>query len=185
MRLFKQEDRYYVFGHWYLPEDAAERGNPNYDLYRGWAEAGWLTLTPGAAIDFEFIENDLLDDGREFQLVTPACDQFQATYLGTRLKAQGLELIKYGATRANFSEPMKNLGGLIVTGKIKHNGDPVLTWMMGNVMAKRDAGDRIYPKKARDENKIDGAVALIGALGMMQSAEPAAAPGVVAISWGA
>jgi phage terminase large subunit-like protein len=35
--------------------------------------------------------------------------------------------------------------------------------MIGNVYAKRDA--KVYPRKARNENKIDGAVGLIMALG--------------------
>ena len=39
----------------------------------------------------------------------------------------------------------------------------MLEWMIGNVYAKRDA--KVYPRKARNENKIDGAVGLIMALG--------------------
>jgi phage terminase large subunit-like protein len=182
--LFRQGDRYYVFGKWYLPEDSAERGNPNYDVYRGWADSDLIVLTPGGATDYEFIERDLLEDAQNFQVQTPACDPCQATYLANRLQNQGIELVKYNANFANFSEPMKHLGGLILSGKIKHNGDPVLTWMMGNVTPKRDAGDRVYPRKTRNENKIDGAVALIGALGMLHRMQPVALPGVVAISFG-
>ena len=40
-----------------------------------------------------------------------------------------------------------------------------MTWMIGNVTAMRDAKDNVYPRKARDENKIDGVVALLMALG--------------------
>jgi phage terminase large subunit-like protein len=36
--------------------------------------------------------------------------------------------------------------------------------MMGNVTAKIDVKENIYPRKARNENKIDGAVATIIAM---------------------
>ena len=64
----------------------------------------------------------------------------------------------------NFTQPMKQLDGLIRSGRIEHDGCPVMTWMIGNVTAQRDAKDNVYPRKARDENKIDGVVALIMAL---------------------
>jgi phage terminase large subunit-like protein len=60
-----------------------------------------------------------------------------------------------------FSEPMKQLEAMIVAGKIHHNGDPVLAWAMGNVMARKDVKDNVYPRKAHEDNKIDPAVALI------------------------
>jgi phage terminase large subunit-like protein len=39
-----------------------------------------------------------------------------------------------------------------------------MTWMISNVVAKTDAKDNVYPRKERDENKIDGVIALIMAL---------------------
>jgi phage terminase large subunit-like protein len=38
--------------------------------------------------------------------------------------------------------------------------------MMGNVVGHYDAKDNVYPRKERAENKIDGAVALIMAIGL-------------------
>jgi phage terminase large subunit-like protein len=48
---------------------------------------------------------------------------------------------------------------------LHHDGDPVLGWMVSNVVCHTDAKDNIYPRKERPENKIDGVVALISALG--------------------
>lgn len=73
-------------------------------------------------------------------------------------------MVEVGATVRNFSEPMKQLAALIISSGIQHDGDPVLEWMLGNVFAKRDAKDNVYPRKSRNENKIDAAVALIMAL---------------------
>jgi phage terminase large subunit-like protein len=53
----------------------------------------------------------------------------------------------------------------VLKGALEHDGDPVLTWMMSNVVGYLDAKENIYPRKERPENKIDGAVALMMALG--------------------
>jgi phage terminase large subunit-like protein len=72
---------------------------------------------------------------------------------------------EFRQTVANFSEPTKELDALMRSGKIAHDGDPVLSWMIGNVVGHYDAKENVYPRKDRPENKIDGAIALIMALG--------------------
>lgn len=42
---------------------------------------------------------------------------------------------------------------------------------MGNVVARKDAKGNVYPRKVRDENKIDPAVALIGNLSLQFRAD--------------
>jgi len=77
-----------------------------------------------------------------------------------------LPVREYRQTVQNLSEPMKELEALVLQGRIHHNNDPVLTWMISNVVAHTDAKENIYPRKEFPENKIDGAVALICALGL-------------------
>lgn len=74
-------------------------------------------------------------------------------------------MIEVRARVLNFSEPMKTLEALVLQEKLIHDGDPVLGWMASNVVAHLDAKDNIYPRKERPEQKIDGAVALIMAIG--------------------
>jgi len=150
------------FGKYYLPEAALE--STASDHYAGWAKDGWLTITDGEIIDFAEIEADILDLCGKFQVDQLAYDPFQATMLATRLMAEGVPIIEIGATVKNFSEPMKQLDGLVRSRQITHNADPVMTWMMSNVVAKVDAKDNVFPRKEKDEYKIDGPVALIMAL---------------------
>lgn len=163
--LFHEDGKRYVFGKYYLPEAAVEKGNPNYDFYAGWVRTGLLTITPGNVIDFDFIESDLMQDRDMFQVREFCFDPYQATELSTRMLKEGLPMVEVGATVRNFSEPMKLLEALIISGGIIHNGDLIMGWMLGNVMAHRDAKDNVYPRKIRNENKIDGAVGLIMGLG--------------------
>ena len=173
--LFKREmegkAHYFVFGHYYLPRDTVDRGENS--QYQGWEQLGLLSVTDGAVIDFDMIEEELTQDCSRFQVVEIPFDPFQATQLSTRMMSQGAPMVEMRPTVLNFSEPMKNLEALILQKRIHHNGDPVLGWMMSNVVCHRDAKDNIYPRKERPENKIDGAVALIMALGraMAESVE--------------
>ena len=93
-------------------------------------------------------------------------DPWQATQLATRLKNQGANVIEFRQTVANFSEPTKELDALMRSSKIAHDGNSALGWMLGNVVGHYDAKDNVYPRKERAENKIDGAIALIMAIGM-------------------
>ena len=165
--LIPDGDDYIRFGRYYLPEDVLEDGN---EMYRAWAEEGWLTLTDGNIIDFNVIKSDIIDLCSQFEVAELAYDPFQATMLITELMEEGVPVIEMRPTVLNFSEPMKILDSIILAGKLKHNGDPVQTWMISNVVAKADAKDNVYPRKERDENKIDGVISLIMALGRAQQA---------------
>jgi phage terminase large subunit-like protein len=68
---------------------------------------------------------------------------------------------------------MKELESAVKAGRLHHDGNPVLMWMISNVVAKIDAKDNIYPRKEKPENKIDGVVALIMAIGRAMSNDDA------------
>jgi phage terminase large subunit-like protein len=66
---------------------------------------------------------------------------------------------------------MKELDALVRSGRMHHDGDPVLAWMVSNVVCHTDAKENIYPRKERPENKIDGVVSLIMAVGRSMVSE--------------
>jgi len=166
--LFPQDNgTFFRFGKYYLPEETVE--NPVNQHYRKWKNEGWLTVTDGNIIDFTRILTDIGSLCSEFQVKNVAYDPHQATMLVTELQNQGIPCIEVRPTVLNFSEPMKNVEALIRDGKLHHNGDPVMTWMMSNVVAKEDAKDNVYPRKERPENKIDGFVALVMAFAVSMS----------------
>lgn len=156
---------YYAFGKYYLPEDAAEDGRNS--QYSGWAVENRLVLTDGNVTDFSIIEDEIRQDARRYNVIASAFDPWQASALIQRLQYDGMPVTEYRQTVQNLSEPMKELEALVLQGRFHFDGDPVLTWMISNVVAHLDAKENIYPRKERPENKIDGAVALICALGML------------------
>lgn len=79
--------------------------------------------------------------------------------------SDGANVVEFRNTVQNMSPAMREWEAAITSGRFRHNGDPVLTWMASNVVAKVDAKDNLYPRKEREENKIDGIIAGLMAMG--------------------
>jgi hypothetical protein len=77
---------------------------------------------------------------------------------------QGLPMVEVRPLVLNFSAPMKEIQELISAGRFHFNGDPVLSFCLGNVVCHVDSKSNVFPNKDREENKIDGAIALIMAM---------------------
>jgi phage terminase large subunit-like protein len=158
----KHPYKYFIVPKLYIPEGAI-KANRNSN-YMGWVTGGHLTMTPGEVIDFELIEEDIENDCKKFAVKQVPFDPWQATQLAQRLMGKGVPMIEFPATVRNFSEPMKEFEAFVRQGLLFHNNNPVFNWMISNVVVKEDRKGNIFPRKDRDENKIDGPVATIMAL---------------------
>lgn len=151
-----------VFGRYYLPEETVKlAGNDHFDK---WVKEKWITQTPGARTDFFYIENDLKKINKVHPITVLSFDQREATYLINNVM-QWLgpdRCLEINQSPALMSEPMKELEAQIYDKTLQHNDDPVMNWMMGNVIKKQGRGGgpikTYYPTKASDKDKIDGPV---------------------------
>lgn len=152
-------EHYYLFGRYYTTEAKAAE-NEHYD---GWVREGYLTACDGDVIDTEQVQDDIVDDTQLFKTPTLFYDPHGAADMAMRLgKNHNIEAVKFGQTYTNFSSPMRDFESLLKAGRIHHDGNPCLTWMMGNVVAKETAdGKMMRPIKEGKDNKIDGAVAAL------------------------
>jgi phage terminase large subunit-like protein len=158
----KQSLTFTVFARCYLNEAAVmEARNPSYP---GWAANGELIVTPGNETDFSWIESDILDLCKRFRVGSLAFDPWNSIHLAQRLQSQGVPCVEFRSNTQNFSPPTRELEAAIRGGRIQHDMNGPLSWCIGNVVGHTDARDNVYPKKARPENKIDAAVALIMAI---------------------
>jgi phage terminase large subunit-like protein len=162
--------QYAVFTQLWLPEKAVQDSVNS--QYGGWVSSGLITETPGAMTDLNMVEASIRDDMSRFQVMGVAYDPWQATQLAETLAGDGAPMVEFRMTVQNVSDPMKRVEALVLDGRIRHDGNPAMTWMMSNVVARLDAKDNIFPRKERYENKIDGPVALILALGCAGTYEP-------------
>jgi len=167
--VFERDGHYYYFGQYYLPEDTIESDANS--SYRGWLINGHLTETFGAVIDHNEIKEGVIDDHSRYAVDEVCFDPWNATMLSSALSDEGCTMVEIRATVQNFSEPMKWLEAMVLSGHFHHNGCPVMTWMVSNVVAHTDKKDNIYPNKSRPQNKIDGVVALLMAINRFVNVE--------------
>jgi phage terminase large subunit-like protein len=164
--LFQRGDKTACFAKHFLPEETIEL--PENAHLRKWRDEGWLTQTEGARTDQAVVEQVLRDWSRRFAIECVAYDPREMNYLMGRVQSwAGFDIVEVNQGPAHMSEPMKELEALIEEGRIVHQNDPVLNWMMSNVVRKQSQGTvkYYYPSKERGDAKIDGVVALIMALG--------------------
>lgn len=178
--LFEKGADWYFKPFFFAPESAAEEN----DKYRDFAAAGHLILTPGSMTDYGFIEEKLKALRKLVALQEVAFDDWQANYLMTRLSESNLKVIDFNQTVRNMSEPMKEVEARVLARTLWHDGNPMMTWMMGNVAAKVDAKENIYPRKDNENDprcKIDGPVTLIMAAGRIMQQPQQTAPRIRAL----
>jgi phage terminase large subunit-like protein len=172
--LFRRDDQYFLFGRHYLPETVVEE--PDKYHYRGWVHGGALVTTEGDIIDHDRIAEDLAADAVRFQIQRVGYDPYNATQLAVNLEKAGIPTLEIRQTPAFLSDPMKWIEAYTIGGKLHHDGNPCMSWMVSNVTARVDANDNIFPRKERAESKIDGPVAAIIAMSVAQRAEEARKP---------
>ena len=153
-----------VLCRFWLPEEAmAERVRRDLVPYDAWARLGFLALTPGNVIDYDFVVGEIAELYRRYQIVEVAYDRWGATLVTQQLQEIGGDewVVPFGQGFASMSPPMKELGNLIARHELGHGNHPVLGWMADNLVASEDAAGNIKPDKSKSREKIDGMVALI------------------------
>jgi phage terminase large subunit-like protein len=162
VKIFKRDGIYYIFEKSYLPRETLKTsGNNIYLLAERNKE---LIVTEGDAVDQDKIRDDLLADSKNFKMVEVFFDIWNASNLMNQLKNERVNTVEMRMSVANLSEPMKTLDQLIRQRKVVHKGSELFIWSLSNVIAKIDANDNVYPRKASDSLKIDLAVATIMSL---------------------
>lgn len=137
------------------------------ERYQAWANSGHLLTTDGAEIDFREILEEVKEANELNPIQTIPIDPSGATNLSHHLDDEGLNPVTVTQNYTNLSDPMKELEAAIMSGRFHHDGHPIMTWCISNVIGKNLPGndDVVRPIKQGNDNKIDGAIALMMAIG--------------------
>ena len=166
VKVFRREidgrTHWYAISRNYVPQSAVE--DPSKAHYQGWVHQGYMTATVGNMINLKQIEEDLVADSEKCVVAEVAMDAWGAREMMPSLAEQGFTVVDVPMQVRHLSEPMKEIQALIEDGRFHHDDNPAFVWMMSNVEVYPDRNDNIFPRKQREENKIDAAVALIVAM---------------------
>ena len=162
--VFRRGEEWFFFPRLYLNESAIEQsGNAH---LQGWARAGHVIMTDGNVTDFDVIADDLRRFCTDHQVQEIPFDPALSRYFASKLVEEGLPLVEIRQAPMFFTQPLIHIENLVLEKKLHFDGNPVFTWMVSNVEVQTSKFSGLkHPTKSRDENKIDGPVALFMALG--------------------
>jgi phage terminase large subunit-like protein len=155
---------WFVFTRLYLNELAvAESGNAHLS---GWARSGYVQVTDGDITDFDVVAEDLRSYCRQFDVQEIAFDPALSMYFAGKLIEEGLPLVEITQRAMFFTPALIQVENMVLEKKLKFDGNPVMTWMVSNLVVKVSKFNELRsPTKERPENKIDGPMAMLMALG--------------------
>lgn len=170
---FKRGTNYYTLDWFFACEETIDQ----HPKLRDFREQGHLIETPGDATEYAFLEEQLLEIAGKFDVIGFGYDPWHAKYLMQRIEDQTSEnlVLEFPTRIDRISPAMKELDACVAENQYHHNGHPVATWCIGNVMAKLDEKQNTFPAKDKKDspNKIDGAITRIMGVGLwLEQPEP-------------
>jgi phage terminase large subunit-like protein len=164
-KMINNKSHYYLFGSYWLPEEAIEEPGPNHAHYTKWVKQGLLTQTEGATVDFDLITKSVIADSKRMNPIEVVYDPFNATQMAQALQDEGVKnVVEFVQQPQHFAVPMDEFTTLLKDGRFHHDGNAITAWCMSNVVARPTKKGLFAPMKAKPHQKIDGAVAAIMAL---------------------
>lgn len=165
-----------AFKTWYwIPEQKMVDREDRVD-YRLWVDKGHMFLFPGDVLDPDQLAEDINDIMQNHNVQRMAYDPYKA-YHGTIQwfkKNTGFDddfYDPYSQGLVNMSTPSLEYEGIITSHNCEMFNNPVKRWNLRNVVIKKDKNDNIQPDKAKSQDKIDGVISDIIALGTAMSGE--------------
>lgn len=158
----------------YCPERSIEqRSKRDRVPYDAWARLGWLRPTPGEVIDYDYIRADVVQLAKRYSVAEFGFDPWNATQITTQLAEQdGLPMVQVRQGYQSMSAACKELEKLVVAGRLRHGGHPILRWAASNATLRHDPNDNVAPDKAKSTGRIDPLVAVIIALSRAIASAP-------------
>lgn len=151
--------------------------------YDAWHRAGHIQATPGGVIDYDFIAAEIMRLRQAYPSLVLHFDRWRMEDMRAALVRQGCpdvgEMGKLGDAPGETTDReeswlrphgqgYKDMGpsidkaeDLILSGKLRHGGHPVLSWCVANAVVVEDPAELRKFDKVTASGRIDGAVGLV------------------------
>ena len=140
-----------------------------YDL---WQKQGFLNVTPGRAIEYEFVAEYLRGFFDRYDVQAVGFDRYNMKFLLPWLIKAGFEdseiekFVEIGQGTASMTPALRSLEVKLLNASLKHGSHPILNMCCANAKVIGDSGARKFDKK-QARGRIDGMVALAMAVSVM------------------
>ena len=151
--------------HCWCPEDTvARRMREGKFAYADWVRRGYLEKTSGSVTDHNAILERIYKLSQVYDVQQVAYDPFNALMLVNALDDSGFVVVKVLQQMQSLAPGTKEFERRVLQGTIKHDGNPLLRWMISNVCVDVNANKDMRPNRKKSSEKIDGVIAAIMAL---------------------
>ncbi len=155
---------YYCFTRHYLNSEQVR--DERHTHFADWADHGHLIETPGNITSYLKVTDDLIADADALTLRELVFDPLHAAPVAQFLQDRpewtyGTEIVELKQSPDHISAPMKEFEAAVLSKRFHHDGNPLLTWMIGNTRCFVSRREDWYPIRENVERKIDGTVAII------------------------
>jgi phage terminase large subunit-like protein len=147
-----------------------------------WVREGWLKTTPGNVTDYDVIGAQIRRDLDSFDVRSLGYDRWSSTPLTNDLEGERAPLVGVGQGYKTMSPALKAVQRLLLLGQkqvaeggrpmLRHDGNPVMAWMVDNLAVAMDAAGNVKPDKSHGGDKIDGVSALCDAMSEVLARPP-------------
>lgn len=149
------------------------------DQYQAWEKLGFLNVTDGDAIDYDFVRAAIVEDSRKFIIKSIGIDRlFQGYEFAMKLNEQlgGSEKVPNvfacGMGFMSMGGPCQEFERRLLERKLNHGNNPILKFMADSVAVKIDPAGNKKPSKDKSQGKIDGIVSILLALDRILRSKP-------------
>jgi phage terminase large subunit-like protein len=169
MVMMAYREKWHVKAYFWTPanglRDRAKRDRAPYDI---WEQQGFIRAIPGASI-----AKDIADILSDCDVKALAFDRWRFDLLKKEMDEIGLDLplLPFGQGFKDMAPAIDRLEELLMNEQVSHGMNPVLTMCMNNARIEQDAAGNRKMNKGKATGRIDGAVALAMATGVMHMQE--------------
>ena len=136
-------------------------------MYKDWKKRGLLNITQGNVVDYDYILKTILQINNTAIIQKVSYDAWNATQWAITATAEGLPLEPFSQALWHFNRATKGFERLIKSGQVVLDDNEITRWCFQNCTLKFDHNDNCKPVKEQREQKIDGVIAMLQALGSL------------------
>jgi phage terminase large subunit-like protein len=164
------EDPHWRLKTWFwLPSSSFEEKKKQYpEFMTTWRAAGWITATPGTAVNKMFVLAKLVEAASKYQVQSIGYDRWRIEDLKTIIADAGatLPLEPFGQGFKDMAPAVDEFERMLISGELRHDGNPVMNWNVGSAVLDTDPAGNRKPTKEKSNGRIDGVVAAVMASGV-------------------
>lgn len=159
------KDSKFYFKTWAFVPRETFVSSPLHTLYEQFYNDGDLIISEGNVQDYQLITNKIVELNQILTIEGIYYDQYNSSQWAIQCTELGFNMQPFSQGLMAFNNPTKELERLILSEDAVIDKSTMILWMLGNVQLRVDHANNIKPEKKGSNQKIDGIITMIEALG--------------------